>query len=261
MADREKIIRFYKGTEGEEIVIKLVDAAEAVNKTRKFRTTDFLDPYGCEIAETVAAQYEGISVNFSGGYIGAERQCACFVHEDFMGKPAYNIAVIKATWNDKFYRLSHRDVLGSLMGLGINRNQVGDLLVTLGCVKIICTQKMADFILQNLVKIGSANVSCELDDLAAIAPKEERCKEITSTVASLRIDSIAASGFGSSRSKMANNIETDKLKLNWQSVKSASQAVKQGDIISIRGRGRLEVAEIRGKTKKGRTVVVLKRYI
>lgn len=261
MADREKIIRFYKGTEGEEIVIKLVDAAEAVNKTRKFRTTDFLDPYGCEIAETVAAQYEGISVNFSGGYIGAERQCACFVHEDFMGKPAYNIAVIKATWNDKFYRLSHRDVLGSLMGLGINRNQIGDLLVTLGCVKIICTQKMADFILQNLVKIGSANVSCELDDLAAIAPKEERCKEITSTVASLRIDSIAASGFGSSRSKMANNIETDKLKLNWQSVKSASQAVKQGDIISIRGRGRLEVAEIRGKTKKGRTVVVLKRYI
>lgn len=261
MADREKIIRFYKGTEGEEIVIKLVDAAEAVNKTRKFRVTDFLDPYGCEIAETVAAQYDGISVNFSGGYIGAERQCACFVHEDFMGKPAYNIAVIKASWNDKFYRLSHRDVLGSLMGLGINRNQIGDLLVTLGSVKIICTQKMADFILQNLVKIGSANVSCELDDLASIAPKEERCKEITSTVASLRIDSIAASGFGSSRSKMANNIETDKLKLNWQSVKSASQAVKEGDIISIRGRGRLEVAEIRGKTKKGRTVVLLKRYI
>lgn len=261
MADREKIIRFYKGTEGEEIVIKLVDAAEAVNKTRKFRVTDFLDPYGCEIAETVAAQYDGISVNFGGGYIGAERQCACFVHEDFMGKPAYNIAVIKATWNDKFYRLSHRDVLGSLMGLGINRNQLGDLLVTLGCVKVICTQKMADFILQNLVKIGSATVSCELDSLDSIAPKEERCKEITSTVASLRIDSIAASGFGSSRSKMANNIETDKLKLNWQSVKSASQSVKEGDIISIRGRGRLEVAEIRGKTKKGRTVVLLKRYI
>ena len=54
MADREKIIRFYKGTEGEEIVIRLVDAIEAVNKTRKFRITDFLDPYGCEIAETVA---------------------------------------------------------------------------------------------------------------------------------------------------------------------------------------------------------------
>lgn len=76
MADREKIIRFYKGTEGEEIVIKLIDAVEAVNKTRKFRATDFLDPYGCEIAETVVAHYDGISVDFFGGYIGAERQCA-----------------------------------------------------------------------------------------------------------------------------------------------------------------------------------------
>ena len=71
-----------------------------------------------------------------GGYIGAERQCANFVHEDFMGKPSYNISVVKATWNDKFYRLSHRDVLGALMGLGIKREQIGDLLITLGMVKI-----------------------------------------------------------------------------------------------------------------------------
>lgn len=261
MADREKIIRFYKGTEGEEIVIKLIDAVEAVNKTRKFRSTDFLDPYGLEIAETVVAHYDGISVDFNGGYIGAERQCAAFIHEDFMGTASYNLAVVKATWNDKFYRLSHRDVLGSLMGLGIKRDQIGDLLITLGSVKIICTSKMADFIIQNLVQIGSAKVTCELDDLDAIAPKEERCKEITSTVASLRIDSIASSGFGSSRSKMASMIDADKLKLNWQSVKSASQMVKQGDIISIRGRGRLEVAEVRGTTKKGRTVVLLKRYL
>ena len=261
MADREKIIRFYKGTEGEEIVIRLINAVEAVNKTRKFRSTDFLDPYGCEIAETIVAHYDGISVNFNGGYVGAERQCASFVHEDFMGTPTYNIAVIKATWNDKFYRLSHRDVLGALMGLGIKREQIGDLLITLGCVKIICTTKMADFILQNLVQIGAAKVSCSIDDLDSIAPREERCKEITSTVASLRIDSIAASGFGVSRSKMASIIEADKLKLNWQSVKNTSQMVKQGDIISIRSRGRLEVAEVRGTTKKGRTVVLLKRYL
>ena len=90
---------------------------------------------------------------------------------------------------------------------------------------------------------------------------EKRCKEIRATVASLRIDSIAASGFGSSRSRAAADIAADKMKLNWQPVKSASQTVKEGDIISMRGRGRLEVAEVRGQTKKGRTVVVLKRYI
>ena len=149
----------------------------------------------------------------------------------------------------------------ALMGLGIERDRLGDLLVTADSVRILCDSKMAEYLLQNLTKIGAVGVSCEMADLAGIAPREERCKEIRATVASLRIDSIAASGFGSSRSRAAADIAADKMKLNWQPVKSASQTVKEGDIISMRGRGRLEVAEVRGQTKKGRTVVVLKRYI
>lgn len=261
MADREKIIRFYKGTEGEEIAMRLVDSAEAVNKTRKFRTSDFLDPYGQEIAETVAANYNGIRVEFSGGYDGAERQCASFVHDDFLGSMSFDIKIITALWNDKFYHLLHRDVLGALMGLGIDRRNIGDLVITSGSVKIICTGKIADFIMNNLTMIGAAAVSCEYSDAAAIPAKEERCKEISATVASLRIDSVAAAGYGSSRSRMTSDIEADKLKLNWQPVKNPSQTVKQGDIISMRGWGRLEVFQIKGKTKKGRTGILLKRYI
>ncbi len=221
---KEKLIRFYKGTEGEETVVKLVDLAEAVQRSQKFRLSGFLDPYGQEIAETVAANYPGLRVDFGGGYQGAERARAMYIHEDFAGTPAgFDIACLKASWNGQFARLSHRDVLGALMGLGIERDRLGDLLVT--------------------------------------ADSVQRCKEIRATVASLRIDSIAASGFGSSRSRAAADIAADKMKLNWQPVKSASQTVKEGDIISMRGRGRLEVAEVRGQTKKGRTVVVLKRYI
>ena len=80
-------------------------------------------------------------------------------------------------------------------------------------------------------------------------------------MASLRIDSIAASGFGFSRSRAAQDIAADRVRLNWQPVKNAAQTVKAGDIISMRGRGRLEVAEVRGQTKKGRTAVLLKRYL
>lgn len=259
---KEKLIRFYKGTEGEETVVKLVDLAEAVQRTQKFRLSEFLDPFGQEIAETVAANYGSIRVDFDGGYQGAERQRAMFIHEDFQGTPnGFGIACVKASWNPQFARLSHRDVLGALMGLGIERERLGDLLVTSDSVKILCDDKMANYFLQNLTQIGAVGVSCELSDLAEIAPKEEHCKEIRATVASLRVDSIAASGFGSSRSRAAADIAADKLKLNWQAVKSASQTVKEGDVLSMRGRGRLEVAEIRGKTKKGRTVVVLKRYL
>ena len=98
----------------------------------------------------------------------------------------------------------------------------------------------------------------ELDE---IPPREQKVKEIRTTVASMRLDVIAAAGFGTSRSKMANEIDVDKVKVNWKDVKSSSQAIKEGDIISIRGRGRVEVAEVRGTTKKGRINLVLRRFI
>ena len=247
---REKLLRYYRGTEGAEEAERLVDLAEQAEKSQKFRLTDFLDPFGQEIAETIAANYRG-----------AERCRAMFRDRDFGGSPAYDIAVVRATWNGTFVRLGHRDVLGSLMGLGIERGKIGDILATGDSARILCDKKMAEYLIANLKEIGSAAVEVAEDDLAAIAPKEERAKEIRATVASLRVDSIAAAGFGFSRSRAAADIKAEKLKLNWQSVKSASQTVKQGDVLSMRGRGRLEVEEIRGLTKKGRTSVVLKRYL
>lgn len=258
---KEKILRFYRGTEGEEVAVKLADLAEQALRSQKFRLSGFLDPYGQEIAETVRANFPGLRVDFFGGYRGAERQRAMFLDASFGGKPSYELAVIKATWNGQFTRLSHRDVLGSLMGLGVERDCIGDIIATGSFAKIIVDGKMVEYLLANLARIGSTGVSCELDDLSSIAPREERCKEIKATVASLRVDSIAAAGFGSSRSRAAADIAADKLRLNWQPVKNASQTVKEGDVLSMRGRGRVEVAEVGGQTKKGRTAVLLKRYL
>lgn len=260
-AVREKILRYYKGTEGEETAVRLVDLAEQAMKTQKFRLSGFLDPYGVGIAETIAANYSGLSVRFDGGYPGAERQRAMLLHDAFGGTPGFDIVAIEAGWNGDFVHLSHRDVLGALMGLGIERDLLGDLLVAGSSVKILADKKMADFFLSNCNKIGPASVQCRLVGLDTIIPREERCKEVSATVASLRVDSVAAAGFGTSRSRAAADIEADKLKLNWQSVKNVSQLVKEGDVISLRGRGRLEIAEVRGQTKKGRVGVLLKRYL
>ena len=259
--EREKVIRFYKGTEGEETAVRLVDLAQGAVRGQKFRLSDFLSPYEQDIAETVAANFPSVKVEFFGGYVGAERQRAVFADKDFAGKPAFDIAVVKAVWRGEFVRLSHRDVMGAVLGLGVERGVVGDIIATGEWAKILVTAKMADFFTQNLTSIGAAAVVTTLDDLAEIAPKEERVKEIKATVASLRIDSVAAAGFGSSRSKAAADIAADKVKLNWQSVKNAAQTVKEGDILSMRGRGRLEVAEVGGLTKKGRIGVRLKRYM
>lgn len=257
---REKIIRYYKGTEGADVAVKLVDMAEQVFRSQKFRISDFLDPYGQEIAETIVANYPGLRADFSGGYSGAERQKAMIIDNSFGGSPAFDIEVLKVAWNGQFVHLGHRDVLGSLMGTGIERDRLGDIIMGDASAMIICDGKMARYLQDNLTSIGSAEVSCSIGSLEDIAPKEEKYKELRATVASLRVDSIAAAGYGISRSRAATDIAADKLKINWQPVKNASQAVKEGDTLSMRGRGRLEVAEVRGQTKKGRIGVLLKRY-
>ena len=257
---KEKIIRYYKGTEGEEAAIRMVDLAYQAQKNHKYKLSGFLSPYEQEIAGTISNSIDDIKVDFDGGYVGAERQRAAFCHNEFAGTPAFEIAVIKAEWNGEFARLSHSDVLGSIMSLGVDREHIGDIIATKESAKILVDKKMAEYFISNLTQIGGTTVKTVIDELTSIAAKEERYKEIRATVASLRVDSIAAAGFGMSRSKAAVEIEAEKVKLNWQSVKNASQSVKEGDVLSMRGRGRLEVAEIRGLTKKGRTGVLLKRY-
>ena len=257
---REKIIRFYKGTEGEEAAIRMVDLAYQAQKNHKYKLSGFLSPFEQEIAGTIANSVGDVKVDFDGGYIGAERQRAAFISDDFAGTPAFEIELIKAEWNGEFARLSHSDVLGSIMSLGVDREHIGDIIATKESAKILIDKKMAEYFITNLTQIGGTTVKTTLDELTSITAKEERTKEIRATVASLRVDSIAAAGFGMSRSKAATEIEAEKVKLNWQSVKNASQSVKEGDILSMRGRGRLEVSEIRGQTKKGRIGVLLKRY-
>lgn len=257
---REKLIKFYKGTEGEEAAVRAIDLAAQALKSGKYKLTGFLTPFEQEVVGTIANTLGSLKLEFDGGYVGAERQRAAICHEEFAGTPAFEIAVVEAQWNGEFARLSHRDVLGSIMSLGVEREYVGDIIATKEAAKILVDKKMAEYFVENLKRIGDASVKVSLGELESIAPKEERLKEIRATVASLRIDSIAAAGFGMSRSKAADEIKAEKLKLNWQTVKNASQSIKEGDVISMRGRGRLEVSEVRGQTKKGRTAVLLRRY-
>ena len=128
-------------------------------------------------------------------------------------------------------------------------------------LQFVVEKTLVNYLTSNLTQIGAAPVS-----LTAITPedllqKEEKVKVINATVADLRLDAVAAAGYGVSRSRMADEIKSLNVKVNWKEAKKAAQPVVEGDTISFRGRGRVEVAEIRGTTKKGRISVVLKRFI
>ena len=261
MSEREKILRYYRSSGDEEIAAKLLELAENALRSQKYKISEFLDPYGLSIAETIAAHYERVRLETGGGYAGAERSKAAFVDDSFAGKLVFNITAVQVSWDKRYYTIGHRDILGSLMSMGIKREVTGDIILNPEGCHIILDAAMRDYILTNLIRVATSPVSVREVLLEEISPKEEKVKEIRTTVASLRLDVIAAAGFGVSRSRMAGDIAADKLKVNWQEAKSSAQPVKAGDIISMRGRGRLEVCEILGQTKKGRISVVLKRYL
>ena len=228
MADRDKILRYFKASGDEELAARLVDLAEAARKTGRYKVSEFLDPHGRNVAEIVAANFEGIRLETDGGFANAERCKTAFVAEDSYGTPDFGIVCYLVTWDKRYYTLGHRDILGAFMGMGCEREILGD---------IVLVPEGAQFVADKAFKIISA------------------------TVAALRLDAVAAAGYGISRSRMAEEIKSQNVKLNWKEARSASQSVAEGDVMSFRGRGRVELSEVRGTTKKGRFAITLKRYI
>ena len=147
------------------------------------------------------------------------------------------------------------------MGLGIERTNFGDIIMQTGGAQLIVDAAMADYVKQNFTKIAMVSVSVDDMDIAEIQPKEEKIKEIRTTVASLRLDAVASSGFSVSRTKVVSSINAGLVQVNWQPAKGPAQEVKEGDIISLRGRGRMKIEEITGTSRKGRIGVYLKRFM
>ncbi len=261
MADREKVLRYFKAGGDEVIAGKLLDMAEGARKCRKFKVSDFLDPHGQNVAEIVAANFPNIKMSAEGGFANAERKRVAYSCEEFYGSADFAIEAFAVKWDKRYYEISHRDILGAFTGMGCTRDVLGDIVFTAEGAQFVADKNMENFILSNLTKIGAANVEVTPIDLTALQEKEEKVKEINATVAALRLDAVAAAGYGVSRSRMADEIKGMNVKINWQEAKSPSQEVKEGDIISFRSRGRVEVAEIRGTTKKGRIGITLKRFI
>ena len=125
MADREKILRYFRAGGDEQLAAKLLDLAEGANKSRKYRVSEFLDPHAYNVAEIIVANFENIKLESYGGFKNAERVKVAFIAEDFYGTPDYGITYFLAGWDKRYYDLSHRDILGAFMGTGCKREALG----------------------------------------------------------------------------------------------------------------------------------------
>jgi len=239
-------------------VAKVSDKIKKYQKTGLACATNFLDP-----AEVIDVQHlvSKIPHSFWGGYKNAERKILVFGIDELDARKQFyeeflEVIFIEANSGKE---LSHRNILGSLLGLGISREVVGDIILEENRANIIVSKEISKYILQNLEKIGSEKVNVCKCSFENIIKKEDNYKEIKTTVASLRLDAMVSASIGVSREISSKLIEGEKVKLNYRITENTSKQVKVGDKISIRGYGRIELLEILGETRKDRIRVLLKK--
>jgi RNA-binding protein YlmH len=263
MPDREFLLKKAGKPEDRLFISKILDRAELSERIGKPVHTGFLDPYQQSLVEKVFNGMENIEYDFYGGYSGAERAVTIF-RPDFYepGEAEYDsyLKLLSIKPNSR-EGLTHRDYLGSLMGLGIKREKTGDIIVGTETCSIVVLNEIAGYIAGNLAKVGNTGVSVEIGDTGGFSAPEPKAREIKATVASLRLDCIASPGFGISRSRAAEFIRAGRLNHNWVQAEDPDRPVREGDVLSIRGKGRVTVEAVGGRTKKDRIGIVLKKFV
>ena len=224
--------------------------------------TDFLDLYEIHMIHSVNWREHGVSLCLSGGYDTAERQMAAFLPDALSYEWEYPFSCVRIrALAPKFSAdLSHRDYLGAVLGLGIERRVIGDILVGEKEAFLFCENSMIGFLQAELTSVGrtSVTVSVCTDPGDIPRPREE---EITGTVASPRLDAVIALAFRGSRSSLLPLIEEGRVFVNGRQIPSNGYTLNSGDLISVRGFGKFRFDGLISKTKKGRNLVRLYRYI
>ena len=253
--DRKNIDKIAQTPEDRLLLAKLWDKINAGMRKNIPAHTGFLSPREQNLGEFLFGNQEGLSL--FGGYEDAERKMYVYL-PDYMEECSSIVCLRAVFYKDE--HPNHRDFLGALMGCGITRESVGDILVSENSCDFFVTEEIADYILQNFDKAGRTSLQITAIPLDQVSLPEQSFSEIKDTVASVRLDSIISSGFRISRGSAAEYIWAGKAAMDGLPCEKPDKAIPENTKISVRGLGKLKLARIGHTTKKGRISVTIHRY-
>ncbi len=222
-------------------------------------------------------------VYFYGGYGEAERRMVVFVPDYALAPGAVSgdqaaqaltayfasvsesespIAVLEAAIPTAEHRkLSHRDYLGALMGEGIKREKVGDILVSEKGAKIIVATELADYLVQNFRQVGALSITTKRIPLSELATVEIKTEAVRFSVSSLRIDNVLTGLFGISRKDAQEYIAHGRVFVSGREIAKPDMTLKGGEKIVLRGKGKAIFQGTSGTSKKGKLYITCQKYI
>ncbi|MFI3230236.1 MAG: YlmH/Sll1252 family protein [bacterium] len=272
MINKNKILELFESgidnsKDNKLLLSKIIDQHNRCYKSYQPSFSDFM-PISTfmQFISFLEAKNEYFSLEYIifGGFDDAERVIVGFFPEHM--QPDVNlfpIEILEISYNAKYSKsLTHRDFLGSAIGLGIDRSKIGDIVNNNNNWFLFLDRDISNYVSYNMEKVGSTKVNRVIHEFKNIDNlnfnlKLEEAKVIT---ASLRIDAVLSSSFNLSRSKITNYIKSKKVFLNFVECDSLSKIIKRDDIITIRGIGRIKIGDIVGNTKKERVVLQVFKY-
>ncbi len=240
----------------------LIDLSRRAYSRAYYVYSEFLSPADASLLETLYRRKEVGAYTLYGGYRGAERSLAVFGSEQELGyPPSYPTVWLEITPRAPKFAdlLSHRDVLGSLMALGIRREVLGDILITDNTCYLFMLESMSDYIAEHLVKVRHTDVKVRGVDSPpeiALTPPDESVY----VVAGERLDAFVASVYRLSRAESADMIEKGLVAIDGRVCEKGSVTPHEGAMISLRGYGRFQYLATVGDTRKGKLRIKARVY-
>ena len=243
------------------LLARVLDKYEQSQRKNIPAATPFLSPWEQQLAQALlnaAGVRDGYGLD--GGYEEAERKLLVFL-PDWMEEAEGELVFLRASFHGQDSTLTHRDILGSLMGLGVERDRLGDILVSPHSADIIAAPSLRDFFLREWGEAGRVKLSVvEIGREELILPQVQ-VKLIRDTVSSLRLDAVTATAFSMSRGRAAELIAAGRVNLDHVPCLKPDKPVAEGAVLTARGFGRARLREVGGLSKKGRTGITIERYL
>jgi RNA-binding protein YlmH len=244
--------------EEREFIDQVLHWKDFVDSSYTAKVTDFLDPREQHILKVLIGENGNIKYQFFGGISASERKRALIMPDYLMPtEDEFHINLFEIDYPIKFVSIEHPQVLGALMSLGLKRGKFGDILIKDGRVQFFSAAEISDYIKNNLESIGKASVRLKELALEAAIITDDLWMEQAITVSSLRLDTIISGIHNISRQKSQLFIQQGLVKVNWTSIENVSFECAEGDLLSVRGYGRVKIMSIEGKTKKDKWRIVV----
>lgn len=235
--------------EEHDLIDQLIDKCNRANDQYVPVLTAFLDPRGQYIMEVVAGSFDDLNVTYYGGPY-AERKRAIIAPSYFEPtEEAFEIVLIDVDYPQKFVTLQHQHILGTIMSLGIEREQLGDIVV-LDKIQFTLTRQLESYIILELNRIKGATVKLNSIPIKDMIQSKENWQTFDTTVSGLRLDVVLKDMIRKSRTIAKQLIDKKRVKVNHTVIDATDFQLDSGDLLSIQGFGRAMITDIGGKTKK-----------